>query len=269
MIKKILSGVILCVICYLPTPASYGQEIGHGVMWDANTESNLAGYKLHYGQASGDYTVHIDAGNVLEYVFFTNPAITNGSYYFAATAYDTDGEESGYSNELYIAVDITAEVTPLDGILDNDSQWTKAIGTWQVSTSMGFYGTNSKYSNIAGDKYIFESSNINGQREVFLWWTYFNTRCSNVPVQVYDGSNLIDTRIIDQTDQAKAGQWNVLGLYSFSDTARVLINSPGGCTASADAVRISNVPISPPQKFRISGTITLTPISKHIFLVPE
>jgi len=245
---------------YLFVVTAYGQEDGHGVTWDANTETNLAGYKLHYGPSSGNYTATIDVENVLEYMFFTNPVITDGLYYFVATAYDTNNKESLYSNELFINIDVTAEVTPLDGILDNDTQWTKAIGTWQISNGIDFYGTNSKYSNVAGNKYIFESFGVSGRKELFLWWTYFNTRCSNVPIQVYDGSNLIDTRMIDQTDQTKAGQWNALGLYTFNDTARVVINSQGGCTSSADAVKIANPPLLPPQTFRISGIITLIPI---------
>ncbi len=257
MLKKIIVLITFTFI-YLFIVKAYGQEDGQGVRWDANTESNLAGYKLHYGSTSGNYNSVIDVGNVTEYVFFTNPTITDGLYYFAATAYDTDGEESPYSNEVFVNIDVTAEIMPLDGVLDNDSLWTKAIGTWLVSTATNFYGMDSKYSQVLGDKYVFEASGINGQREVFLWWTYFNTRCANVPVEVYDGSNLIDTRMIDQTDQTKAGQWNALGLYTFNNTARVVINSQGGCTSSADAVKIATLPLSSPQRFGISGTITLT-----------
>lgn len=262
MLKKIIVLLTFAFI-YLFVVTVYGQEDGHGVRWDANTETNLAGYRIHYGPTvSGDYTTSVDVGNVLEYLFFTNPSIVDGLYYFAATAYDTDGKESPYSNELFINIDVTAEIMPLDGILDNDSLWTKEVGTWQVSSSTGFYGANSRYTNVVGNKYIFEADGISGRKEVFLWWTQHSKRCSNVSVQVYDGSNLIDTRMVDQSDQTRVSQWNALGLYTFIDTARVVINSQGtgGCTTSADAVKISNAPLLPPQTFRISGIITLTPM---------
>jgi hypothetical protein len=70
--------------------------------WDANTELDLAGYKLHYGTASGSYAVHIDVHNVTTY---TVTGLTAGqTYYFAATAYDTSGNESGYSNQVVHSV---------------------------------------------------------------------------------------------------------------------------------------------------------------------
>ena len=66
--------------------------------WNANTEKNLAGYKIHYGMASGNYSVHIDVQNVTTY---TLTGLTAGqTYYFATSAYDISGKESGYSREV-------------------------------------------------------------------------------------------------------------------------------------------------------------------------
>jgi hypothetical protein len=50
--------------------------------WDANTEPDLAGYKIHYGTASGDYSHSIDVGNVTQY---TLAGLNDGvTYYLAA-----------------------------------------------------------------------------------------------------------------------------------------------------------------------------------------
>jgi hypothetical protein len=70
--------------------------------WDPNGESNLAGYKIHYGTASDSYTVHLDVHKVTSY---TVTGLTAGqTYYFAASAYNTSGNESGYSRSVSYTV---------------------------------------------------------------------------------------------------------------------------------------------------------------------
>ncbi|HHN65661.1 MAG TPA: fibronectin type III domain-containing protein, partial [Nitrospirae bacterium] len=65
--------------------------------WDANTESDLAGYKVYYGTSSRNYTETIDVGNTTTYQI---TGLSEGTYYFAVTAYDTSGNESDYSEEV-------------------------------------------------------------------------------------------------------------------------------------------------------------------------
>ena len=66
--------------------------------WDANSEPDVTGYKLHYGTTSGNYTNHINVGNITQY---TVPDLQEGTtYYFAATAYDVNDLESDYSAEV-------------------------------------------------------------------------------------------------------------------------------------------------------------------------
>jgi len=67
------------------------------VIWSANTEADLRGYKVHIGTASGVYTKVIDVGNKTSYMITLPKGVT---YYFAVTAYDTSGNESTYSSEL-------------------------------------------------------------------------------------------------------------------------------------------------------------------------
>ena len=68
------------------------------VTWNPNTEPDLAGYKIYYGTASGVYGDPIDVGNVTGHVMEITPQ-HGATYYFALTAYDTSGNESGYSDE--------------------------------------------------------------------------------------------------------------------------------------------------------------------------
>jgi hypothetical protein len=82
--------LLLFPVCALPADVT--------LAWNPNAESDLGGYKIHYGTASGSYTVHVDVHNV---TIFTVTGLTAGqTYYFAATAYDTSGNESGYSNQV-------------------------------------------------------------------------------------------------------------------------------------------------------------------------
>jgi hypothetical protein len=79
-----------------PLPAEVTLE------WDPNSETDLAGYRIHYGTSSGNYTARKDVGNL---VTCTVTDLTPGvTYYFAATAYNASGLESGYSNEVIYTV---------------------------------------------------------------------------------------------------------------------------------------------------------------------
>jgi len=70
------------------------------ISWNDNIEEDLAGYKVHYGTRSGEYTYAIDVGN------FTSvdigEFIPGMTYYFVVTAYDTSGNESGPSKEVSV-----------------------------------------------------------------------------------------------------------------------------------------------------------------------
>jgi len=67
------------------------------VSWEANTEPDVAGYKVYYGTASHQYLWTLDVGNVTT-VEVPNLA-TGMRYYFAVTAYDSAGNESLFSPE--------------------------------------------------------------------------------------------------------------------------------------------------------------------------
>jgi len=98
----IIAIPFLIVVAGVSVDALAGQAT---LTWNPNTESDLAGYKVHYGTASGNYTVHLDVHNVTTY---TVTGLTNGqTYHFAATAYDASGFESGYSNQVSYTVPTT------------------------------------------------------------------------------------------------------------------------------------------------------------------
>ena len=78
------------------------------LVWDANIESDLAGYKLYKGNESGVYNDVTDVGNVTQYTV----DVPDGTWYFALSAYDTSDNESGYSNEVSTLTDSTSPAIP-------------------------------------------------------------------------------------------------------------------------------------------------------------
>ncbi len=70
------------------------------LLWDESPLSDLAGYKVYYNNGSKGYTFEntIDVGNDTTY---TLSNLTTQSWYtISVTCYDTDGNESWYSNEV-------------------------------------------------------------------------------------------------------------------------------------------------------------------------
>ena len=68
--------------------------------WNANTESDLAGYKIYRATTSGGYGTPITMlqGNVT--TFIASGLQLGTTYYFVITAYDSAGNESPLSNEV-------------------------------------------------------------------------------------------------------------------------------------------------------------------------
>ena len=70
------------------------------VSWDPNSEPDLAGYKIYFGNQTRDYKTSVDVGNVTEHKI--NDLETERWWHFAATAYDTATNESPFSEEVAI-----------------------------------------------------------------------------------------------------------------------------------------------------------------------
>lgn len=67
------------------------------LIWDANTEVDLAGYKVYIGASSRDYGSSVTLGIVTEYSL---AEVIAGKWYIAVTAFDSAGNESDFSNEV-------------------------------------------------------------------------------------------------------------------------------------------------------------------------
>jgi len=153
----------------------------------------------------------------------------------AAGAYDVTVRVSnphGSDTQTFM-IDVSDPATEI--IVDNEDGGTTAIGTWNVSSGVNPYGSNSLCSNVLSSSFAFETTR-SGLQEVSLWWTIHSNRNTQTPVEIYNDAQLLDTVTVDQTQNG--GMWNVLGAYAFSGQARVvIISNTTAVSACADAVR--------------------------------
>jgi len=115
---------IVLLLCFVKL--GYAKDVT--LEWDPNTEADLAGYKVYYktgssgepydctGAAEGDSPVNV--GNVTTYTL--HDLAEGVAYFFVVTAYDTEGLESDYSNEVTLSGEIIEAIPHHNaGISDN------------------------------------------------------------------------------------------------------------------------------------------------------
>ena len=89
---------IIVTICFLHTVSLVADS--YTIEWNENSEGDLSGYRVYWGQLSGTYTFSVDVGKNTSYVFDNIGKDT--PYYIAVTALDYWGNESRYSGEVKI-----------------------------------------------------------------------------------------------------------------------------------------------------------------------
>ena len=108
----LITVALIFIFLLLPAALQAGEVT---LAWDPNSEGNLAGYKLYYdsdsdiemyqgtGANEGDSPViiYVEDLDDADTPTFTLTGLTSGEYYyFALTAFDTDGLESDFSDEV-------------------------------------------------------------------------------------------------------------------------------------------------------------------------
>src|SRR5213593_3574040 len=101
------------------------------LIWDPITQPTLSGYNLYYGTTPRNYSTTIDVGRTPTY---TVTGLGAGTYYFAVTAYDVLGNESGYSNEVSRTITLcTTSISPPN----RSTGYAGGSGIVTVTTSAG------------------------------------------------------------------------------------------------------------------------------------
>jgi hypothetical protein len=136
LLHLLVMVLLLIVFSFCPSLAK-----DYTLEWEANEEPNVEGYKLYYSidwpgpPYEGLHPLYphsdspIDVGNVTEYTL--HDLEDDVVYYFVITAYDSEGNESGYSNQVS-----TADVDIQDGFrsLSSGDRGSDATGCFIQST---------------------------------------------------------------------------------------------------------------------------------------
>lgn len=143
--RSVLMMVGALLLLHLRTPAMAADA---SLSWDANTENDLAGYKVYYGTSSGNYGAPVDVGNQTSY---TVTGLNGSPYYFAVRAYNTSGTESGYSNEVSKSFGDTTAPS-LSAIAAGSITSSGTTITWSTNesaTSRVEYGPTTAYGSLS------------------------------------------------------------------------------------------------------------------------
>ncbi|MGD0624593.1 MAG: fibronectin type III domain-containing protein, partial [Thermodesulfobacteriota bacterium] len=144
---------------FLLSPYSFGAQLK--LAWDANTETDLAGYKVYYGNSSRTYGTPISVGNVTTY---TLSGLTAAQTYFVGvTAVNTSNKESGYSNEISGAATdpnptftVTTSPSGLQIVVDSVTYTAPQTFSWAVGSSHSL-SVSSVQPGVAGTQYVYAS----------------------------------------------------------------------------------------------------------------
>jgi len=113
------------------------------VAWDQ--EVWVTGYKVYWGVSSRNYSYTVDARNNSVSTITNLPSTT---YFIAATAYDNDGNESGFSDELVI--DATTASAGAGGTVSPSGSFFQTRGdtqTFIITPTLGY-----QVSSVLGDE---------------------------------------------------------------------------------------------------------------------
>ena len=208
---------------------SFTTTIGYALdvplKWNANSEPNLAGYKVYYktgfsggppyngtGATEGDSPINV--GNVTSYTL--HGLSDSDTYFFAVTAYDNQGRESEYSNEVTtlstlrvtnitsstpngsyttgknvdITVNFSEEATLAGGNLVVALNTARTIEIEPFTSQTSVSGT---YTVQAGDN----SSDLNVNSLTLSGGTLQNTEGTDCNLSLPTGSNLADNKDIE------------------------------------------------------------------------
>ncbi|MCE5184925.1 MAG: hypothetical protein LLF76_02225 [Planctomycetaceae bacterium] len=255
------------------------EEVGQGIYWIILHDNSK--FNLHGGVVDGQIALYESAAftmtggqvdGLLQLTDFASAVIKGGSIDAVDCLYESIVEIYGPSFNLPFG-EVTAEsgtitgtlqngdplsvaftrastgkiilidTSPAEVIIDNtDTALTSRVGTWPVSGGENPYGTDSLYCRAPNCSFSWHfTPTQSGNYYVFMWWTEFSSRSTDVPVEIETAGG---TQYLTVNQRGDGGKWNLLGNddYSFSagTTYKITIRTlADNTTVCADAVRFA------------------------------
>lgn len=133
-----MNKLLVLVLALMLSMAGSALAVDVTLKWDANTEDDLAGYRVYKSNESGVYAYGIgnEADSVPVGTETSTITVEDGGWFFVVTAWDGDGNESGPSNEVSETIDTMSPVIaiPPDQTLEATSV-AGAVATFTVTAT--------------------------------------------------------------------------------------------------------------------------------------
>ena len=122
-----LTFLLLFIMYLSPVNRAYCFEVS--LAWDANTESDLAGYRIYYRSEGQNYNYSNPAweGTTTSCKVTSKDPDDTATYYFVARAHDLYGNESENSNQLSYKQEIVKDDDD-DAFPDDPNEWVDSDG---------------------------------------------------------------------------------------------------------------------------------------------
>ena len=232
--------------------------------WDASADPSVVGYKVYYGVATRSYTNSLSAGSATTMTI--SNLVVGATYYFAATAYDTNGIESDYSTEVSGSVVLPNQPPTLNAISSltiNENAGNQTVNLSGISSgatnenqTLTVTATSSNPSLIPNPTVNYTSPNATGS--LTFAPVAYGFGSSTITVTVNDGA--ASNNIVSRTFTVTVNSVNQ------APTLNVLANVGINENAGTQTVNLSGISSGAANE---NQTLTVTATSSNPTLIPN